>query len=138
MRIFPRITCQKSESEAELIHEGRMIMEEKLIPLYKKEFYLAYLCGEDVTLPEPEGNTERYLAYLCGMDVALPDPEGNKEHYLAYLCGMDVEIPAPLYRKEFYLAKWCGMDVETPKPLYRAEHWLAILADQAANAAGNE
>lgn len=102
---------------------------QNLIPLYNKEFYLAYLCGEDVALPVPDGNTEHYLAYLCGMDVPIPDPLYRKEFYLAYKCGQDVELPDPLYRIEFYLAKWCGMDVEVPEPLYRIEYWLAQLAN---------
>ena len=103
---------------------------EDLTPLYNKEFYLAYLCGEDVVLPIPDGNAERYLAYLCGMDVTIPDvPDGCTETYLAYKCGEDVVLPDPLYRIEFYLAKWCGMDVEVPEPLYRIEYWLAQLAN---------
>ena len=102
---------------------------QNLTPLYNKEFYLAYLCGEDVVLPIPDGNTEHYLAYLCGMDVPIPDPLYRKEFYLAYKCGQDVELPDPLYRIEFYLAKWCGMDVEVPEPLYRIEYWLAQLAN---------
>lgn len=103
---------------------------EDLTPLYNKEFYLAYLCGEDVVLPIPDGNAERYLAYICGMDVTIPDvPDGRTETYLAYKCGEDVVLPDPMYRIEFYLAKWCGMDVEVPEPLYRIEYWLAQLAN---------
>lgn len=103
---------------------------ENLIPLYNKEFYLAYLCGEDVALPIPDGNAERYLAYLCGMDVTIPDvPDGRTETYLAYKCGEDVVLPDPMYRIEFYLAKWCGIDCEVPEPLYRIEYWLAQLAN---------
>ena len=103
---------------------------QNLTPLYNKEFYLAYLCGEDVVLPIPDGNTEHYLAYLCGMDVPIPDPLYTKEFYLAYKCGMDVELPEPgPYRIDQYLAKWCGMDVEVPEPLYRIEYWLAQLAN---------
>ena len=103
---------------------------QNLTPLYNKEFYLAYLCGEDVALPTPDGNTEHYLAYLCGMDVPIPDPLYTKEFYLAYKCGMDVELPEPgPYRIDQYLAKWCGMDVEVPEPMYRIEYWLAQLAN---------
>ena len=103
---------------------------QNLTPLYNKEFYLAYLCGEDVELPIPDGNTEHYLAYLCGMDVPIPDPLYTKEFYLAYKCGMDVELPEPgPYRIDQYLAKWCGMDVEVPEPMYRIEYWLAQLAN---------
>ncbi|MBQ2438002.1 MAG: hypothetical protein II265_07945, partial [Clostridia bacterium] len=103
---------------------------EDLTPLYNKEFYLAYLCGEDVVLPIPDGNTERYLAYLCGMDVTIPDvPDGRTETYLAYKCGEDVVLPDPMYRIEYYLAKWCGIDCEVPEPLYRIEYWLAQLAN---------
>ena len=103
---------------------------QNLTPLYNKEFYLAYLCGEDVELPIPDGNTEHYLAYLCGMDVPIPDPLYTKEFYLAYKCGMDVELPDPgPYRIDQYLAKWCGMDVEVPEPMYRIEYWLAQLAN---------
>ena len=103
---------------------------EDLTPLYNKEFYLAYLCGEDVVLPIPDGNAERYLAYLCGMDVTIPDvPDGRTETYLAYKCGEDVVLPDPMYRIEFYLAKWCGIDCEVPEPLYRIEYWLAQLAN---------
>jgi len=103
---------------------------EDLIPLYNKEFYLAYLCGEDVVLPIPDGNAERYLAYLCGMDVTIPDvPDGRTETYLAYKCGEDVVLPDPMYRIEYYLAKWCGIDCEVPEPLYRIEYWLAQLAN---------
>ena len=103
---------------------------QNLTPLYNKEFYLAYLCGEDVELPIPDGNTEHYLAYLCGMDVPIPDPLYTKEFYLAYKCGMDVELPEPgPYRIDQYLAKWCGMDVEVPEPTYRIEYWLAQLAN---------
>lgn len=103
---------------------------EDLTPLYNKEFYLAYLCGEDVVLPIPDGNAERYLAYLCGMDVTIPDvPDGRTETYLAYKCGEDVVLPDPMYRIEFYLAKWCGIDCEVPEPMYRIEYWLAQLAN---------
>lgn len=103
---------------------------EDLTPLYNKEFYLAYLCGEDVALPIPDGNAERYLAYLCGMDVEIPDvPDGRTETYLAYKCGEDVVLPDPMYRIEYYLAKWCGMDCEVPEPMYRIEYWLAQLAN---------
>ena len=103
---------------------------QNLTPLYNKEFYLAYLCGEDVELPIPDGNTEHYLAYLCGMDVPIPYPLYTKEFYLAYKCGMDVELPEPgPYRIDQYLAKWCGMDVEVPEPMYRIEYWLAQLAN---------
>lgn len=103
---------------------------ENLIPLYNKEFYLAYLCGEDVVLPIPDGNTEHYLAYLCGMDVTIPDvPDGRTETYLAYKCGEDVVLPDPMYRIEYYLAKWCGLDCEVPEPMYRIEYWLAQLAN---------
>ena len=103
---------------------------EDLTPLYNKEFYLAYLCGEDVVLPIPDGNAERYLAYLCGMDVTIPDvPDGRTETYIAYKCGEDVVLPDPMYRIEFYLAKWCGIDCEVPEPLYRIEYWLAQLAN---------
>ena len=103
---------------------------EDLTPLYNKEFYLAYLCGEDVVLPIPDGNAERYLAYLCGMDVTIPDvPDGRTETYLAYKCGEDVVLPDPMYRIEYYLAKWCGIDCEVPEPLYRIEYWLAQLAN---------
>ena len=103
---------------------------QNLTPLYNKEFYLAYLCGEDVELPIPDGNTEHYLAYLCGMDVPIPDPLYTKEFYLAYKCGMDVELPEPgPHRIDQYLAKWCGMDVEVPEPMYRIEYWLAQLAN---------
>ncbi|MBQ4018048.1 MAG: hypothetical protein II605_02265, partial [Paludibacteraceae bacterium] len=92
--------------------------------------YLAYLCGEDVVLPIPDGNAERYLAYLCGMDVTRPDvPDGRTETYLAYKCGEDVVLPDPMYRIEYYLAKWCGIDCEVPEPLYRIEYWLAQLAN---------
>ena len=103
---------------------------EDLTPLYNKEFYLAYLCGEDVVLPIPDGNAERYLAYLCGMDVTIPDvPDGRTETYLAYKCGEDVVLPDPMYRIEYYLAKWCGIDCEVPEPMYRIEYWLAQLAN---------
>ena len=103
---------------------------EALTPLYNKEFYLAYLCGEDVVLPIPDGNAERYLAYLCGMDVTIPDvPDGRTETFLAYKCGEDVVLPDPMYRIEFYLAKWCGIDCEVPEPMYRIEYWLAQLAN---------
>ena len=109
-------------------HKERIM--EDLTPLYNKEFYLAYLCGEDVVLPIPDGNAERYLAYLCGMDVTIPDvPDGRTETYLAYKCGEDVVLPDPMYRIEFYLAKWCGIDCEVPEPLYRIEYWLAQLAN---------
>ena len=109
-------------------HKERIM--EDLTPLYNKEFYLAYLCGEDVVLPIPDGNAERYLAYLCGMDVTIPDvPDGRTETYLAYKCGEDVVLPDPMYRIEYYLAKWCGIDCEVPEPLYRIEYWLAQLAN---------
>ena len=109
-------------------HKERIM--EDLTPLYNKELYLAYLCGEDVVLPIPDGNAERYLAYLCGMDVTIPDvPDGRTETYLAYKCGEDVVLPDPMYRIEFYLAKWCGIDCEVPEPMYRIEYWLAQLAN---------
>ena len=72
---------------------------QNLTPLYNKEFYLAYLCGEDVELPIPDGNTEHYLAYLCGMDVPIPDPLYTKvkENRVNFMCKADYSENAEIH-----------------------------------------
>lgn len=58
----------------------------------RKEQYLAYMNGEDVTIPEPVTRVEQYLYNLCLKGGA--DPEAIAEAVSDYLDthGMNLEI----------------------------------------------
>ena len=99
-----------------------------LTPIYRISKFLDRLVhGTDA--PEPIYRIEFYLAKLAGQDVEIPEPIYRIEFYLAKLCGMDVEIPVPIYRAEFYLAKLCGEELTPPEVIYRISHWLADWAE---------
>lgn len=51
-------------------------------PLYNKEFYLAYLCGEDVVLPIPDG-TPALFSEVAKPNEILPwkQPQGAHDAY---------------------------------------------------------
>lgn len=99
-----------------------------LTPIYRISKFLDRLV-HDTDAPEPVYRIEFYLAKLAGQDVEIPEPIYRIEFYLAKLCGMDVEIPVPIYRAEFYLAKLCGEEVTPPDVIYRISHWLADWAE---------
>ena len=58
----------------------------------RKEQYLAYMNGEDVTIPEPVTRVEQYLYDLC--IKGSTDPEAIAEAVSDYLDthGMNLEI----------------------------------------------
>lgn len=99
---------------------------DELIPIYRIEYFIDAIINGTENPLTPEYGIEFYLAYIAGKSVTIPDtPTYRVETYLSYLCGKDVELPTPQYRIEFYYAKLCGMDVEVPDPIYRIEYFLA-------------
>ena len=99
----------------------------------RNELYLAYLKGDDVTLPDkPLSRNEQYLAKLCELTTDLPVKVLSRiETYLAFLCGEEVDLPEkPLSETEIYFAALCGEEVELPeKPLSRIGSLLASIIE---------
>lgn len=107
-----------------------------MVPVTRKEFYLAEITGMDVDAPAPVTRLETYLNDIINGTASQLAPVTRVETYLAKISGADVTIPAPVTRLELYLAKIAGMDVEVPDPVTREEHWLWMWAN--AGPAGTE
>lgn len=108
----------------------------EMVPITRKEFYLAGITGMDVQAPSPVTRLESYLNDILNGTVSQLTPLNRVERYLAKISGADVTIPVPVTRMEFYLAAIAGMEVDIPDPVTREEWLLAEWAESLEHTYG--
>lgn len=68
----------------------------------REDIYLGYISGDTSVplghLPKPVTRTDYYLAKMCGVDVSLPNPVTREDYYFKKICENGVGIGGSMFK----------------------------------------